>query len=90
MHLPPYTLLKKIKKSFGLWSSKSKVNILTLADVSSLTVWSTNAETHKIDDSILKPFSMVQAIRSRRKTYLKILPYHRQAFINFDQWLSVA
>ena len=29
--------------------------------------------------------NMVQAIRSKRKTYLKVLPYRRRGFIDFDQ-----
>ena len=52
-------LFQKIKKRFGL----SKVSILTPADISGRTVWSTNVGTHKIDGSTLKLFSMVQAIR---------------------------
>ena len=84
MHLSPDTLSKKIKKSFGLWSSKSKVGTLTPADTSGLTVQSTDAETHKIDDSTVKLFSMVQAIRLKRKTYLKVLTYHQYVSIKFD------
>ena len=38
----------------------------------------------KIDGSNLKPFSMVQAIRSKTKTYLKVLSYRQRGFINFD------
>ena len=45
-----------IKEGFGL----NKVSILTPADTSGLTIWSTNIETHKIDGSTFKPFSMVQ------------------------------
>ena len=85
MHLPPDTLLKKIKKSFGLWLPKSEVSILISADASGLTIRSTDVKTHKIDGSTLKPFSMVQAIKSKQKTYLKVLPYRQWVSINFDQ-----
>ena len=50
-------LFQKIKKGFGL----SKVSTLTPADTSGLTVWLTDAKTHKIDGFTFKPFSMVQA-----------------------------
>ena len=53
-------LSQKIKKGFG----PSEVSTLTPADASGLTVWTTNTGTHKIDGSTLKPFSMIQAIRS--------------------------
>ena len=44
----------KIKKRVGLWSTRSEVNTLTPADTSGLTVWATDAGTHKIDGSTLK------------------------------------
>ena len=47
---------QKIKKGFGL----SEVSTLTSADASGLTVQSTNAGTHKIDNPTFKPFSKVQ------------------------------
>ena len=77
-------LSQKIKKGFGL----SEVSTLTPADASGPTVRSTDAGTHKIDGSTLKPFSMVQAIRSKRKTYLKVLPYRRRGFIEFRSMFS--
>ena len=46
---------QKIKKKFGLWSTGSEISTLTLADVSGLTVWSTNVGSHKIDGLTLKP-----------------------------------
>ena len=55
-------LSQKIKKGFGL----SEVSTLILTDASGRMVWSTAAGTHKIDGSTLKPFSMVQAIRSEK------------------------
>ena len=51
---------RKIKKRFGFWLTGGEVSTQTPADVSGLTVQSTNAGTHKIDASILKPFSRVQ------------------------------
>ena len=51
---------EKIKKYFGLWSPKSKVSTLTLADASGITVWLINTKTHKIDASTFNPFIRVQ------------------------------
>ena len=45
---------QKIKKKFGLWSTRSEVSTLTPADASSPTIWSTDAGTHKIDGFIFK------------------------------------
>ena len=45
---------QKIKKRFGLWLTKSEVSTLTPTDASGPTVWSTNAETHKIDGFTFK------------------------------------
>ena len=59
---------QKIKKKFELWSTGSEVSTLILADASGPMVWSTDAGIHKIDGSTLKPFSMVQAIRSGKKS----------------------
>ena len=75
---------RKIKNRFRLWSTSSEINTLTSADASGLTIWSANVGTHKIDGATLKPFSMVQAIRSKRKTYLKALPYRWRGFIDFN------
>ena len=50
----------KIKKRFGFWSNGSKVSILTSADASGLTVWSTNVGIHKIDGPTFKLFGKVQ------------------------------
>ena len=80
MHLPPNTLSKKIKKSFGLWSPRSKVSTLTPADASSLTVWSTNAGTHKIDGPILKPFSRVKVEDKLKKARL----FFEETFLVID------
>ena len=55
----PYTYhpmyFQKIKKSFGLWLPVSNVSTLTPPDASGLTIWSTDAGTHKIDGTTLKP-----------------------------------
>ena len=80
MHLPLDTLLKGPKGVLGLdhleakltawaqWIYKSKVNTLIPADASGPTVLSTNTGTQKIDGSILKPFSIVQAIKLGEKS----------------------
>ena len=47
-------------KRFGLWPIGSEVITLILADISGLTVQSTDAGTQKIDGLTLKPFSRVQ------------------------------
>ena len=61
---------KSIKKSFGLWSSRNKVNTLIPADVLGLTIQSTDAGTHKIDAPTLKPFSRVQVEDKLKEAYL--------------------
>ena len=57
MHPPSDIFLKD--QEFGLWPTESEVSTLTLADALVLTVWSTDAGTHKIDGLILKLFIMV-------------------------------
>ena len=65
--------LKKIKKSFKFWSSKSKISIFTLADASNLTIWSINTGNHKINGHIFTLFSMVQV-----ENMLGKAPYYKK------------
>ena len=67
---------QKIKKRFGL----SKVNTLTSADASGLTVWSTNAGNHKIDGSTFKLFSRVQVKDKLKETCL----FFEETFLVID------
>ena len=57
-------IFQKIKERFELKSTRDKINILGSAHASGLTVQLTNLKTHKIDNSTLKLFNMLQAIRS--------------------------
>ena len=61
---------RKIKKRLELWSTASEVGTLTPADASGPMVQSTDVGNHKINRFILKPFSMVQAIRLGKKGLL--------------------
>ena len=54
-------MFEHITKIVFFWG---KVITLTLGNASYFTIWLANAKTHKIDDPILKRFSMVQAIKS--------------------------
>ena len=55
--------LKMVRKSVLTYYKncvffRSKINTKTPEDISTLTIWSNNSETHKVIDSILKTFSM--------------------------------
>ena len=69
-----YTKMKRLVRTFGRITKLAffwkEVITLTLADISSLTVRSTNTETYKIDGVTSKLFSRVQIKDKLKETYL--------------------
>ena len=61
-------------------SSGSEVSTLTPADTSGLTVWSTDAGTHKIDGPKLKPFSRVEV----EDKFKEVCLFFKETFLVID------